>query len=249
MRNLANTSHARTSHALPALTALVLTALTAMSSLAGPFRDFEKELSEAYAPYRAALMQTNQKNMVETQKALAAFETRWSALSGKYRSAPPPQYAEDADFQKTMAEIDAVLVASRTAVAKGDLAGAHEILEVIRDKLGEMRSRNGLISFSDRMDAYHTQMEHVLKAPRKDTAEGLAFLREEAAVLVHILAAAEKHVPIALKNDPAYAEAMGSLRASATDLLEAVRSNKPQAIEAAMKALKPAYARFFVKFG
>ncbi|OQW50190.1 hypothetical protein [Candidatus Raskinella chloraquaticus] len=77
-------------------------ALAATSAFGGPFRDAENELGQAYADYLTALFQTNQKDRTATDAALAAFEAKWAALSATWKSAPPPQYADDIKLTETL---------------------------------------------------------------------------------------------------------------------------------------------------
>jgi hypothetical protein len=236
---------------------LVALSLAAMLTLsvparvqAGPYADFERALANAYAPYRAALMQTNQKDRTGTEASLSAFEGRWSDLMRTWRTSPPPQYADDPRWLETVSSVEKTMAAAKAAVTAGDLAKAHNVLERIRDELGKLRARNGVVTFSDRMDAYHEHMEHVLmsKLPGAD-ADGTARLREEAAVLVHLAGLVATHAPPALAKDAAFNEGLAALKGSAETLLSAARRGDRPAIEQAMKALKPAYARLFVKYG
>lgn len=221
---------------------------TASGAMAGTYADFERALTAAYAPYRAALMQTNQKDKAGTERSLAAFEAAWTKLMESYRAAPPPQYADDPHWQQTAAAIDQIISSAKSETAKGDLAKAHDVLEAVRDRLGELRARNGVITFSDRVDAYHERMEHILMA-KYAGAEGSATLREDAAVLVHLSGLVERYVPAGLKDNAEFRESIAAMMASANALLNAARIGDAAAIEKALKGLKPAYARLFVKFG
>lgn len=234
---------------LPTLLAAVL-ALHAGAASAGPVADFEKALAAAYAPYRAALMQTNQKDKAATEQSLGAFEARWTALTKIYRTAPPPQYADDERWPATLASVDQTIEAAKSETARGDLAKAHDVLESIRRQLGDLRTRNGVITFSDRMDAYHEKMEEIAGARHdpSDTA-ALARLRENAAVLAYLAQGIEKHPPAAAATDPTYKDILAGLTSSVDALLSAVRSGDALATAKAISALKPSYARMFVKFG
>lgn len=223
--------------------------LTAWSSAqAGPYSEFERSLSIAYAPYRAALMQTNQKDKAATEKSLQAFETAWSGLMSTYRTSPPPQYADDAGWPQTVGAIEQIIATAKADTAKGDLAKAHEVLEGVRDRLGELRARNGVVTFSDRLDAYHEQMEKVLSG-KYGGPDGLGKLREDAAVLQHLTVLAQRYAQGVLQAQTTFKESLGALALSANALLEAARTGDQMAIEKAMKALKPTYAKIFVQFG
>lgn len=218
------------------------------TAMAGPFTDFERALVQAYAPYRAALFQTNQKERAASEKSLAAFEAAWTKLMEAHRGAPPPQYSDDPKWGETVTTIDRLIATSKAEIAKGELAKAHDTLEGIRDQLGELRIRNGLMTLSDRIDAYHEKMEHVLSA-KYAGAEGTGALREDAAVLQYMVGAIEKHAPSGLKSNAEFRELLAALVAATNALQNAARLGDAPAIEKALKGLKPAYARLFVKFG
>ena len=215
---------------------------------AGPYADFERSLATVYAPYRAALMQSNQKDKTGTEASLQAFEAGWNRLMTTHRSAPPPQYADDAGWPSTIAAIEATIASAKAEAAKGDLAKAHDVLEGVRERLGELRARNGVITFSDRLDAYHERMEHILTTKYAEP-DGIGRLREDAAVLLHLTGLVGRHAPSTAKSDEAFKESLVGLMQSTNALQDAARSADKTAIEKALKGLKPAYAKLFVKFG
>lgn len=229
--------------------ATALLALPGASTVsAGPFADFEQALAAAYAPYRAALIHTNQKDRAATEKSLAAFEAAWGKLMLGYRAAPPPQYADDPAWADTTAAVERIVVEATAQTAQGDLAKAHDVLEGVREQLGELRARNGVIVFSDRMNAYHEHLEEML-ASRYATPEGAGALREDAAVLRHLSALLERHAPAALRTNSEFMDGLAALVSSAKALQDAARGGDTVAVEKALKGLKPAYARLFAKFG
>ncbi len=231
-----------------ALAAAMMSAALSSGVSAGPFADFERALAAAYTPYKAALFQTNQKDKAGTEKSLAAFEAQWGQLMKTYRSAPPPQYADDAGWSATVAAVEKLIASAKAETAKGDLAKAHDVLEGVRDQLGSLRLRNGVVVFSDRVDAFHEHMEHVLVG-KYVGVEGVATLREDAAVLVHLATLVEKNAPAGFKGEAAFNEGLSAMVGAAKALLAAARSGDGEAIGKAMKGLKPAYAKFFVKYG
>lgn len=232
--------------------AVALAAMTVLPALAsaGSFAGFEKSLAAAYAPYRAALFQTNQKDRAGTEKSLQAFAAQWTGLMAIYRKAPPPQYADDPKWPDTVTAIERTIDGAMAETAKGDLAKAHDVLEDIRVQLGDLRARNGVVVFSDRMDAYHEKMEETLAAKYNGfDAAGLGAVRENAAVLVYLGEQLERHAPPAYRNDEAFKEGLAALVVSVKALQEAARAGDKPAVEKALKGLKPPYARVFVRFG
>lgn len=229
--------------------AIVATAvLVAASASAGPMADFEKALRAAYADYRAALFHSNTKNAEGTAKAIVAFEMKWSALSLKYAS-PPPQYADDPKWSETLAKVKFILDHTEVVATKGDLLEAHEMLEEIRDVIGDLHARNGIVGFSDRMNAFHTEMEHMLQDKFDGfSAAGFAALREQVAVLAY-LAGELVRFPAPEAADPDYGHTLKALQKAVADIQAAARANDVTTAKAALAKIKPAYARLFLKFG
>ena len=227
-----------------------LIVLTASAALAGQFAEFEEQVRAAYAPYRNALFQTNKKDKAASEQALKKFSSGWAALAARWGKKPPPQYLDDAEFVSTLAEVTSVAEKAHTAISKGDLTDAHEILEKIRDLLGDLRSRNGIVTFSDRMNAYHETMEHILMKPyEKLDAKGLGELREDVAVLAYLFRQLEKQPPTYVGKSTELAQALSGVKTSVENLLSAARSADPIAVREAVQKLKQPYSVLFLKFG
>ncbi|HBN31060.1 MAG TPA: hypothetical protein DD416_07520 [Rhodobacteraceae bacterium] len=115
--------------------------------------------------------------------------------------------------------------------------------------LGELHIRNGLYTFSDRMNTYHAKMEHVLGNDYQgfDNA-GLKVLNEDVAVLAALAEGIIDH-PAPKAGNEAYAGLVAGLKASVDALQAATRNGDAAAAKAAIGGLKPAYTRLFAKFG
>ena len=228
----------------PLALAALITAAAIGTTFAGPVKDAETRIASAYADYRMALFVTNQKKQAETDAAIAAFRDKWAALSADWRKTAPPQYADDAALAETLDKV-AKLAETAAAEAKtGDLAKSHDTLEGIRDALADLRARNGIVSFSDRMNAYHTVMEHVYD----HKYETPAAMAEDVAVLAYLAKDIGGNRPAganAAEFDPLFKALDGTV----ANLRAAMKSGDAAAIEAARKAIKPAYSRLFLKFG
>lgn len=232
---------------IPLLLLLPLLAAAPVAE-ATTMRQAEAAIAAAYAEYRTALFRSNQNDRPGTEAAIDAFAAAWARLAEAWRSAPPPQYAEDPGFPATVAAV-ARIAAEARARAATDVAAAHEILEQIRDELGALRARNGVVVFSDHVNAYHEAMEHVVTHRYGGLdAEGMQALRDDAAVLLHLARRMGENRPAAA--DPAAFEALfAPVRASAEALLAAVRAGDREAIARARAALKPPFSRLFLRFG
>lgn len=235
--------------AIVALTAAALVVTPVVPALAGPVAEFETALRTAYADYRAALFHSNTKNAEGTTKAIVAFEEKWTALSTKYAS-PPPQYADDPQWTETLAKVKFILDHAEAVATKGDLAEAHEVLEEIRDVIEDLHLRNGIIGFSERMNAFHHEMEHVLtKKYDGFSAAGLGELREDIAVLSYLAGELKKFPPVDAANTPDFAGGLQALIDSVDAVRAAARAGDAEKTKAALAKVKPAYAKLFLKFG
>lgn len=224
-------------------------AMLTLPVFAGDFTSFEADLRAAYGDYRAALVQTSLGNAEGTDKALTGFGAKWTALTIQWRETPPPQYVDDAEFSDTMAKVQSLLTEAKAIAAGGDLAKAHLTLEAVREALGDLHIRNGLYTFSDRMNAYHEKMEVVLgKDYQGFSPEGLGMLREDAAVLAELAQVIFDHPAPEAAVEP-YDLLTKGLKASIDALGNAARSGDAPAAKAAIGGLKPAYAKLFAKFG
>ena len=232
-------------HLAAAITAFALSIAPAQ---AGPMQDFERELRAAYADYRTALFRTNTNDKAASTAAIENMGSNWQALTAKWLPAPPPQYSEDPNFKPTLEKVVSILGVARTETQAGKLTEAHDTLEKIRDELGNLRRRNGLVVFSDRMNGYHEQMEKILLGKYDGfDARGVSDLRDDAAVLAHLLEEIAANPPA--DRDGGYEQALAGVRKSVEDLRTALRTGDVSSIKAAIKMLKPPYARMFLNYG
>lgn len=223
---------------------------TSLPGQAGPIADFEGQLRDAYASYRGALFQTNQKNKQATEAALATFSQKWTAIIGRWAKAPPPQYADDASFEQVLSEVAGIVKTAGVETDVGKLAEAHQTLEKIRDLLSGLRQRNGVVTFSDRMNAYHEKMEGMLdKKYDAFSAPGLAELREDAAVLAHLVYEIAANPLAGSSSNAEYDAAFKALKGSVEAVLAAARTGDAAAAKVALQGLKKPYSQMFLKFG
>jgi hypothetical protein len=227
------------------ITALAVAFLLSLGpAWAGPFSDFENQLREAYGSYRIALFQTNSGKQEESSGALKAFLAKWSALQEKWGKAPPPQYADDEAWADFLESVTKLAVKASEQVHDGKMPEAHETLEGVREEVGSLHIRNGIMHFSDRMNTYHTAMEKIL-TNQSDPGK----VREDAAVLAYLVAQALAHPPAEAADSKEYEQLANAFRKAANDFLMAARSGDMETIKASKATLKPSYAKFFLKFG
>ena len=232
--------------------ALVLLAAVLLAPLARAADAVTDALQAAYEPYRAALFRTNAGSAIESQRALTAAREAWQQVRERFAGSAPAPYDRDRDFGATLAAVDAVYGRAAGDVQQGRLAAAHETLEEVRDLLAELRRRNGVVTFSDHVNAYHAQMEKVLQAGAEQLAAGPAGLIElgfEAGALEHLAAQLRAQAGAALLGDAAFVAALDAVQSSSARLRAALRASDVEAVRKSLGELKPPFSRLFLRFG
>lgn len=234
-------------HALTAVS-LVVALAASSSAMAGPVADFEAGFRATYASYRMALFATNTGDADKSSQAISAFDSRWEALVSENGATPPPHYADDPAWGSTLTEVSVAIAKARQLAEQDKLADAHEVLEHVRDAIGELHLRNGIVLFSDRMNAYHATMEQVTGLTVADAA-GKQKLLEQSAVLAYLADDMLRAPPVEARGNPEFEKLAEAVRASVAALQTAARSGDNGAIKAALSGLKMPYSKLFVKFG
>lgn len=208
-------------------------------------------VQSAWTPMRAALFRTNQKAQAESEQALANARARWQALVDRFGAQPPAPYASDRAFAASLAKVGDVLAKAESQARAGRLDTAHVTLEQAREVMADLRRRNGVVTFTDHMDAYHAQMEQVQDGTERMLAQpgGLLLLASEAGVLDYLARRLRSEAPIALSENSEFGALAAGVEGSVEALREAIRRQDPVAARAAASKLKAPYSRLFVKFG
>jgi len=215
---------------------------------AGPAAQFDAAFRDVYASYRAALFPTNSGDSAKSEAAIGSLEAGWSAIEAEYGDAPPPQFAEDPEWGSTLIAVGDDVVKAKAEVASGDLPAAHATLEAVREKIGALHDRNGVETFSDRMNAYHAAMEHALEAGEEQGA-GPTEMVERAAVLSWLAADVLQAPPPEAAGSAEWEPLAKAFAASVDDFQVAARSGDMEAARAALGGLKVPYSKLFLKFG
>jgi hypothetical protein len=224
--------------------------LWAETGVAGPVTDFEESLRDAYGDYRVALFLTNSGKLPESVKTIAAFKDKWARLEKSWGKNPPPQYADDPKWNETLDEVSATLAKAAAEIDGGALPAAHATLEDIREAISRLHQRNGIISFSDRMNAYHAVMEKVLENDlSKPDSVAMDEIQEQAAVLRYLANDAITHPPVDAAGSSEFDGLVKAMSASVDAVVIAARTGNTEKLKTAVGKLKPAYAKLFLRFG
>jgi hypothetical protein len=208
-------------------------------------------MQAAYAPYRAALFRTNSKAQPESEQAIAQAQQAWKAISERFAGKPSAPYDRDPEFAKSLAQVAAVYERAAQQIGDRRLADAHETLEQVRDLIAGLRRRNDVVVFSDHMNAYHAEMEHVLQQAQQVTGSSrdLMLLMARVGTLEYLARRLRSEASAALLREPDFQPLLDTVEASVAALRAAVLSQDAAAIRAAIDKLKGPYSRMFLKFG
>lgn len=208
-------------------------------------------LQKAYAPYRAALFKTNAGQTGESAEALKQAQQAWALVAQLVKSQPTVPYANDALMARTLSGVEEHYAKASQQVAAGQLPQAHETLEGVRDLLSELRRQNQVIVYSDHMNAYHAQMEHLLDEGPKwlQATDGLPRLAAQAGVLSYLAGRLSTEAPAAAQASSGFKELLSAVTRSVEALTAAVASGDRVQIEKAIGQIKAPYSKMFIKFG
>lgn len=224
----------------------------AMAPLPGRAADAVTDaMQAAYAPYRVALFRTNSKAQAESEQAIAAARGQWRALTERHGAKPGAPYDRDTAFAATLKQVDEVYARAEAQIGARQLPEAHETLEKARDLLSDLRRRNNVVVFSDHMNAYHEQMEHVLLDGVKGLAQpgGLLEVSALAGTLDYLARRLRSEAPATLAQDGEFKSLTDAVLASVSALRAAVARQDEAAVREAIGKLKGPYSRLFLKFG
>lgn len=228
--------------------ALALALLAAPVRAADPVTD---AMQAAYVPYRAALFKTNAKVQADSEQAVADARAQFRALGERYADRPPVPYDRDPAFAATLRKVDEVLAKAEVQIKARDLAQGHETLEEVRDLLGALRRRNGVVVFSDHMNAYHEEMEHLVNdgVATMTKPGGMMTLAGQAAVLDYLAKRLKSEAPVALVTDTEFTSLVDAVQASVSGLRAAIARQDEAAVREAIARIKSPYSRLFIKYG
>ncbi len=208
-------------------------------------------IQRAYQPYREALYLTNKKAQQESEKAITQAKQLWADVVQRYAAGPPVPYDRDEKFSAITKEVAAVLEKASQEISEKALAKAHDTLEDARDLISELRKRNGVVVFSDHMNAYHEEMEHILNDGEKTLSGSQGFLQlmAQAGKLEYLAERLGTQAPQSLANNIEFQKMLLAVKDSVKTLQAAILKQKVEEVRDALNNLKKPYSQMFNKFG
>ena len=208
-------------------------------------------MQKTYAPYRVALFKTNSNAQDEARQAVLQAQQGWNQIVTQFGVKPPAPYDRDPAFSSSLADVSKVYAKAAEEIGKNQLTEAHETLEHARDVMSDMRHRNQVIVYSDHMNAYHSQMEHVLNEGEKILASpnGLMQLTAQVGALEYLSSKLKSEAPVDYLKNEEFTVLYKAVEKSITDLKETLFSQDTVKVKEAIGKIKGPYSKMFIKFG
>jgi len=239
---------------LPAILVLAL-------ALAGPagiahasdLADFNEAAAVAYGHYRAAASYLRTGNAALAAIELEAAREKWRDVASRFAASPPDAFADDPAWAGTLTAIGKRLKDALAATDGGDLKAAAEILAPIRGELSDLRGRNNVVVFSDRVDAISAIMDRLWRfhhqPPDLDSAAALRELRSGTAVLEHLLRLCREAAPAGLRKDPDFVRFLDSGAEAVERLWQAIETKDQELLINTLRELRSFERLLFLRFG
>lgn len=208
-------------------------------------------MQASYEPYRVALFKTNSNSQAEALQAMTQAQQSWGKLAIQFGSKPPAPYDRDTAFGASVADVSKVYAKATEQVTANQLTAAHETLEAARDIMAQLRRRNQVVVYSDHMNAYHSEMEHVLIDGAKTLAlpNGMQQLTAQVGALAYLSKKLNTEAPANYLSNPEFVELLKVVDKSVADLQSALITQNENAVKSAMEKIKGPYSKLFLKFG
>ncbi len=233
--------------------ALLVALLWPAAARADATAAFLEASAEAYAPYRGAMSYLHTGNAGLAALALDAMATRWAALSDRFRDQPPAAFAEDPAWRTSLDAITSRIETARTRLEAGDAQGAAAALAPIRAALGDLRRRNGIATFSDRIDGFSAAMDaiwvHRRNPPDMADPQALAALAEQARTLRRALEAVAAGPPEKIAGDPQFQRLIEGSFTSVATIERAIETRDQGFLIGALRELRSFEQLLWMNFG
>jgi len=219
--------------------------------------DLRQDMVRLDKAYIAALAVTTQGKVAESRKAMVLLTGSWKSFKNRYYDANPKDRQWKSDFDKAdrmIAEADKIVTSDR------NVTEAHVALEDMRMVMMNLRSRNGIEYFVDRLTAFHEPMETIVLAAKDKTPEALT--PEDIARIRKSLPEAErlwkrvmdgKLDAVTYQLDAAQIERARKLilveQQALSDLKAVLAAGDKAGIIQAAVGIKPNFAALFMTFG
>ncbi len=233
--------------------ALFAALLGPVTARADPLAEFLAASAKAYAPYRGAVAYLHTGNPGLAALALDAMAARWAGLCDRFRDQPPAAFAQDPAWRASLDDITGRVAAARAKLEAGDSEGAEAALKPIRAALGNLRRRNGIVTHSDRIDAFSAAMDaiwvHRRQPPDMTDPRIAAALTEQARTLHRTLADVAAGPSAKIAGDPQFQRLIEGAFGSIETIDRAIETRDQRLLINALREIRSSVKLLWMNFG
>ncbi len=177
-------------------------------SVAAPVHDFHAAVADAYTHYREAGFYLRTGNPMVASFGLQDMSDKWQAIIKSFAKSPPGIYANDKSWESTLTKIGKHVQDGLKATEAGDLEAAQKYIVPVRGILSNLRARNGVFLFSDRVDRANAAMEDIWKfrhnPPDFSKPDEVNELRQKTTLMTYWYERCRDTASDQVKNDPQF---------------------------------------------
>lgn len=233
--------------------ALFAALLSPATARADALAEFLAASAGAYAPYRGAVAYLHTGNAGLAALALDAMAARWTALCDRFRDRPPAAFAQDPAWRASLDDITGRIAEARAKLEAGDSEGAEAALKPIRAILGNLRRRNGIVTHSDRIDAFSAAMDaiwvHRRQPPDMADPQVLAALAGQSRALRQTLDDVAAGPPVKIAEDPQFRRLVEGALGSIATIDRAIETRKQRLLINALREIRSSVKLLWMNFG
>lgn len=233
---------------------LALAVLTGAPAVqASDLGDFNDAVADAYDHYRAAAFYFRTGNSAVAKDELTAMQDAWAEIAARFADSPPDAFTDDPHFADVLDEVsDRVQQAIEAADVGATTVGA-DALAPIRALLSDLRRRNGVVVFSDHVNALNQQMERLWRyrhnPPALDDPAEVDAVVGEAAVYAYLLQRLREGAPQEVKERADFQRLMEGTGESVARIPVALREGDEETFINTLRELISFDRMLFLRFG
>lgn len=216
---------------------------------------FVAAVSAAYPQFKMAWFYCRTGNGMLAGEELEGFASAWRGIVARYGDSPPGPFARDSGWKASLSAITEAIERAAELVRAEKTKDARDALAGVRAELGTLRRRNGVVIFSDHVDAYGDVVGRLMALRGKTRArpalsdgdiDAYAALVRELRSAIGTLRA---RAPAALKDNSGFAGSIEGNLASIAKLERGIRNRHAKAIHGAVVAVRADFILLFTRYG
>ena len=236
-----------------AICLLAVLVLSAPAAAASQQSRFLEAVAAAYTHYRGAYSYLRTGNAALAALEIEQAQEKWRVVLSGFDKSPPDSFAADPLWHETLSGVAAALEDALAKTDAGELDAARQILAPVRQDLADLRRRNNVTTFSDRIDEMSAAMDALWRyrhAPpdfaAPDTARQLV---SRTAVFSHMLNRVQDAAPPAVTESAEFQRLIAGALEGTDRLWLALEQKDQRLLINTLRELRSFEQILFLKFG